>query len=164
MNTTPILVLSIVSLVAMGGCELFPMDSGGGNDRPANRDDRPATPVEGPGSGSAEQFDGRVTGTVTYLQRIAMPPDAVITVKLVDVSRADAPGATIAEQVIRNPGNVPVAFTLAFDNARIDQKHIYQVQARLTSGGNLMFATAKSYQVLTRGKGNSADVVLEMAN
>ncbi len=33
----------------------------------------------------------RVTGTVTYRERIALSPTAVIKVQLVDASRADAP-------------------------------------------------------------------------
>ena len=35
---------------------------------------------------------------MTYLQRIALSPDAVITVTLQDVSRADAPATVIGSQ------------------------------------------------------------------
>ena len=45
----------------------------------------------------------KVTGSVTYRERIALPPSAVVTVKLLDVSRADAPAELIAEQVIATP-------------------------------------------------------------
>jgi uncharacterized lipoprotein YbaY len=30
-----------------------------------------------------------VTGTVTYLERIALPPDATVAVRLLDISRQD---------------------------------------------------------------------------
>ena len=38
-----------------------------------------------------------VSGSAAYLQRIAMPPDAVLTVRVEDVSRADAPATVLAE-------------------------------------------------------------------
>ena len=50
---------------------------------------------------SGPPIGSRVTGSVTYRERIALPPTAVVTVRLVDVSRADAPSVLIAEQVIR---------------------------------------------------------------
>ena len=37
-----------------------------------------------------------VSGTVNYRERMALPPDAVVEVQLLDVSRQDAP-ATIVE-------------------------------------------------------------------
>jgi len=52
----------------------------------------------------------KVTGTVTYLQRIAPPPDAVVDVTLADVSLQDAPALTIAEQTLTEPGQVPIPF------------------------------------------------------
>src|SRR3546814_5741440 len=39
-----------------------------------------------------------VTGSVTYRERIALPPTARIEVKLDDVSLADAPSRTLASQ------------------------------------------------------------------
>lgn len=42
-----------------------------------------------------------VSGTATYRQRIAMPPEALLTVRVEDVSRADAPAGVVAE--IREP-------------------------------------------------------------
>ncbi len=64
------------------------------------------TPVEpATGAGSATS---KVTGSITYRERIALPPSAVVAVKLVDVSLADAPAVLIAEQIIRN-GSMPRA-------------------------------------------------------
>jgi len=47
-----------------------------------------------------------VSGTVSYLQRIALSPDAVAHVLLVDVTSPDAP-RTIAGQTINRPERVP---------------------------------------------------------
>jgi putative lipoprotein len=56
-----------------------------------------ATVVPG-SSGGAEA--ARVTGSVTYRERIALPPTAVVKARLVDVSRADAPAELLAEHAI----------------------------------------------------------------
>ena len=63
----------------------------------------------------------RVTGTVTYRERIALPPTAVIKVQLVDVSRADTPAIVLGEQITQAAGKqVPFAFEIQFDPARIE--------------------------------------------
>ena len=105
-----------------------------------------------------------VTGTVTYLQRIALPPNAVIQVQLADVSRADAPANVIAEQTINlGQRQVPVPFSLSVDPAKIDSKHTYSVSARITVGGELRFISDQSYPVLTNGKPSHVDVVVKQA-
>ena len=91
-----------------------------------------------------------VSGSVFYRERIALPPDAVITVKLVDVSRADAPAVVLAEEVIKPEASVPVDFVLEYDPAQIDDRMSYAVQARISSGDNLMFTTTEHIPVITR--------------
>lgn len=183
MNLPFPMIITVVTACVLGGCELFPMDSGG-ND--SGNEPAPAAPAPSPspspnpspapapalkpapapsaGDSSNAKLDGSVTGSVTYLQRIAMPPDAVITVKLMSVGQAGVPPVMIAEQVIRNPTGVPVPFELKFDKGRINEKNIYTVQAKLTSGGTLRFSSTKSYPVLTRGKGNTAEIIMSMPN
>ncbi len=52
-----------------------------------------------------------LTGSVTYLQRIALLPDAVIDVQLQDVSKADVAANVIASQTNTTTGeNVPIPF------------------------------------------------------
>ena len=112
----------------------------------------------GTGGGPRE---GRVTGTVTYLQRIALPPDAVIEVKLLDVSRADVQAVTIAEDVIRPAGRqVPIEFELRYDPRRIDQRNRYSIQARILQGNQLRFVSTESYPVITGGSPNTVNVVV----
>lgn len=93
-----------------------------------------------------------VTGAVTYLQRSALPPDAVVTVRLSDVSKADAPAEVISEQTIPAEGKqVPFPYTLPYDPAKIVESHTYAVSARIESGGMLLFISTTSYPVITRG-------------
>ncbi len=114
-----------------------------------------AAPAGG-GAGAA-----RVTGTVTYLQRIALPPSATIKVQLIDVSRADAPATVLGERVITAGGKqVPFSFTIPYDPAKIDQRFSYAVSARIEDGGKLLFINDQRYAVITRGAPTHADMVL----
>ena len=110
----------------------------------------------GGGTGAAS-----VTGTVTYRERIALPPTAVIKVQLVDVSRADAPAIVLGEQVTHAAGKqVPFAFEIPFDPATIEANHSYAVQARIEQDGKLRFISDRHYAVITRGAPTRVDIVL----
>jgi putative lipoprotein len=103
----------------------------------------------------------KVTGTVTYRERIALPPTAVIKVQLVDVSRADAPAIVLGEQVTHAAGKqVPFAFEIPFDPASIEANHSYAVQARIEKDGKLRFISDRHYAVITRGAPTHVDMVL----
>ena len=84
-----------------------------------------------------------VTGSVTYRERIALPPTAQIEVTLADVSLADAPSRTLASQRFGAEGRqVPFAFAVSVDRADLDPRHRYAVSARITDAdGKLMFIT-----------------------
>jgi putative lipoprotein len=116
----------------------------------------PVTGTPAPSSGS-----GTVSGTVTYRQRIALPPSAVVTVQLVDVSLADAPSTVLGEQRIEANGKqVPFAYAIAYDPAKIVPNHEYAVQARIEDGGRLLFSSDQRHPVLTRGAPATADLAL----
>jgi putative lipoprotein len=131
-------------------------DTSDGNGKMIAKDCKLDQPLNG------EAGSGTVTGTVSYLQRMALPPSAVIQVQLLDVSLADAPANVIAEQKITlGDRQVPVPFTLNFDARKIEEKHSYSVSAKITVDGELRFISDQSYPVLTRGNGSKADVVLK---
>jgi putative lipoprotein len=103
-----------------------------------------------------------VNGTATYLQRIAMPPDAVLTVRLQDVSRADAPATLLAETSESfGARQVPIPFSLQVPAAAIDPRMSYAVRATITVGGELRFTTTRHHAVLTRGAPSQVALVLE---
>ena len=103
---------------------------------------------------------GKVNGTVSYRERIALPLDAVVDVVLLDVSRMDVAAETIAKQTIEPAGQVPVPFELVYDTAAIDPRMQYAVRATIKRGDNLLFVTDRSYPVLTQGNPDSANLVL----
>ncbi len=101
-----------------------------------------------------------VTGTVAYRERIALTPEAVVEVQLLDVSLADASAKLIAEQTIKPEHQVPIPFELVYDPATIDERYTYTVRATIRERGRLMFTTDRSYRVLTRGAPNHVDLIL----
>lgn len=103
-----------------------------------------------------------VSGSVTYRQRIVMPPDAVLTVRVEDVSRADVRAPVLAEmRETFDARQVPIAFSLKVPGAAIDPRFSYAVRATITVDGKLRFTTTRSYPVLTRGAPNQIDLVLD---
>jgi len=93
-----------------------------------------------------------VSGTITYLQRIALPDDAVITVQIQDTSLADAPATVMGEQVIQTEGKqVPFDFAVAYDAEAIQDNHTYTMSVRVTDGaGKLLFINDTAIPVITR--------------
>ncbi len=101
-----------------------------------------------------------IQGTATYRERMALPPAAVFEAALEDVSRADAPSEVIARTRVASPGNPPIAFTIAYDPARILTDHRYVVRARILLDDQLLFTTDAATPVITRGSPTSVSMVL----
>ena len=57
-------------------------------------------------------------------------------------------------------GQVPIAFEIAYDPARIEPRHSYGVRGRIVVDGRLWFATTDAYRVLTRGQGDTVELLL----
>lgn len=119
-----------------------------------------AGPALGGGTASGSDASATVTGTVTYRERIALPPDAVLRVQLRDVSLMDVAAVVIAEQVIAPARAVPISFVLHYDPNEIDERMTYSVFASIRSGERLLFISDRSYPVLTRGHSDRVELVL----
>ena len=107
-----------------------------------------------------QQGPGRVEGTATYRERMALPARALFEAVLEDVSRAGAAAEVIARTRIEHPGYPPIRFAIIYDPARIEQNHDYSVRARITDGERLLFTTVQFYPVLTHGNGNEVSLLL----
>lgn len=103
-------------------------------------------------AGSALAAPRVLRGTVVYRERMALPPGAVIEVKLVDVSLADAPSRTIAETRIRTRRQVPIPYVLRFDSRAIVPRRSYALQARITDGDRLLFINTTHHAVFAGGR------------
>jgi heat shock protein HslJ len=105
----------------------------------------------------------RVTGAVSYRERIALAPGSLVIVTLEDTSRADAKATILGESRITIERNqVPIAFAIEVDAGRIDPRHRYAVRARiLDPQGALRWTSTQAYLVITGGHPSSVDVQVE---
>ncbi len=104
----------------------------------------------------------QVTGTVTYLPRMALPDNAVVEVTLAEVSRADAPATILTSQTITTEGRqVPIPFQLPYDPEQIGAHLTYVVQARILVDGQLRFISTRRFPVLTQGHSQEIEVVVD---
>jgi len=103
-----------------------------------------------------------VTGTVTYRERMALPPDAAIDVRLEDTSVQDAPAKLSGESIFAAEGKqVPFPFQVSFNTANINPAHTYHLRANITVNGAKMFASTSAYPVITNGAPMQANIVLQ---
>lgn len=105
-----------------------------------------------------------ISGTIVYRERMALPPDAVIEVKLQDVSGTNGTANTIAESVFATGGKqVPISFQLSYKPSDINPAHTYKVQANVRVNGKLMFTSVIPYLVITQGAPSQVALLLERA-
>ncbi|MFL7837987.1 MAG: YbaY family lipoprotein [Candidatus Promineifilaceae bacterium] len=109
--------------------------------------------TEGEEAASTEETEVTVTvtGTVTYMERIALPDDAVVNVQLQDTSLADAPAVVLGEQTIETAGEqVPIPFEISYNPDDIVEGNTYVVRATINDGdGNLLFTSDTVIPVIT---------------
>ena len=107
---------------------------------------------------------GALTGIVTYMERIALTPDAMITVDLQDASSGTT--SVIATTDVAAEGRqVPIPFELAYDAAAIDPAGTYLLVARIAQAGQTTFASQIGVPVLTNGAPTSnVEIVVSQAS
>lgn len=96
---------------------------------------------------NAYVLGGSVQGSVFYLERMLLPDDAELRVRLLDVSKSDANAEVLAEQTMRLAGAPPFVFELRFDPSRVHSKGTYAVAAEILIDGKRHFATAEPKRV-----------------
>ncbi len=94
-------------------------------------------------------LSGHITGSVTYRERIALPPDAKIIVSLEDVTRANRSGEFVAQQTLQPKTQVPVSFDLRYLPSLINLSHRYAISAAILGGGDeLLWSSGESIPIL----------------
>ena len=102
-----------------------------------------------------------VSGVVNISQRIALPPDAVLTVTLSDASLADAPSRVIAQKVARTEGKqAPFSFILPFNPQDIQPNARIILSAAVTVNDRLVFITQDIKEVINGAAGTHANLQL----
>lgn len=103
-------------------------------------------------AGQAAAEARTISGKVVYRERMMLPPGAIIEIKLLDVSLADAPAKTISETRITDAKASPIPYTLRYDSAQIDPRHTYALHARIQEGDRLLFISTTRHTVFAGGK------------
>lgn len=86
-------------------------------------------------------------GDVTYRERIALPPGGVLTVSLIDLAAPGQPRVS-AKAAIASPGQVPLTFTLNFDDSVVLPGHNYALVAEISNAdGTPWFRNTEPYAV-----------------
>lgn len=94
-----------------------------------------------------------VEGEAFYLQKIALPEEAVLTVRLEDVTQADAPAVLISEQRIELDGDQqPFDFKLGYNLAALPEGRVYAVSGRIEDDSGLRFINTEQHNLLLVGQ------------
>jgi uncharacterized lipoprotein YbaY len=83
---------------------------------------------------SAEEKNTLMSGNVVYHERIAMYPNSIVHVMLIDLANEGKEDYIVAQTTITQPTQVLVAFSLEFDRTALKPNHDYEVRAAIISG------------------------------
>lgn len=103
-----------------------------------------------------------ISGRVFYRERIALPADAVLAVRLGVVEGNALGGHLIAEQIVAPAGQVPIAFSVQFDTEAVPEGATLGLDATISSAEATLFRTAEAV-VLPQAGGEPLDIMLVSA-
>jgi uncharacterized lipoprotein YbaY len=111
-----------------------------------------------------------VKGAVTYREpgfpngQGTLIGNQVLTVQLVDITKADAPAVVLGEQIIQTTGRpFPFGFEIRYDPASIKPNGVYGVEANVTVDGKLMFQATTTQVMITQDHPTMVEVMLAKA-
>jgi putative lipoprotein len=103
-----------------------------------------------------------ISGVVTCRERIALPPDAVLVVRLEAAGAPERPPRRIAEVSIPTAGRqVPIEFTLPYPAGEIQAQKRYLVRATISDADRTLFVTRAAYPVLTKGAPARVEILVQ---
>ncbi len=103
----------------------------------------------------------QLSGEVYYLQRKMLPPDALLTVTLEDVSKMDVASTVLATSKQTIAGAPPYAFSLEYDAAQIQDKMRYSLRATVNLNDQLLMTTTQAFDPF-KGEGGPIELKLSM--
>lgn len=102
-----------------------------------------------------------LTGTISASRAIQLTRNAVLIVRLVDVTDRRLPPAEIAQRTYRDLGPFPIPFELPYDPDQIEPNHVYALDAQLTVNGFAALRTRERYPVLDNDAQQRVHMTLE---
>jgi putative lipoprotein len=101
----------------------------------------------------------QLPGQVTYRERIALPDEAVLSIELIDLALPDRPRLSVSAPT--GAGQVPLGFTLTFEDSMILPQHDYAINAEI-SAGDIRFRNAEPYPVTPLAQTDPVLIVTSM--
>jgi uncharacterized lipoprotein YbaY len=92
---------------------------------------------------------GSLQGKAHTREPVALPPDAVLEVVLIDAAIADAPARELSRVRLRPAGQPPFRFTIPYKESDLRPGSRYGVRATVRSGDRLLLTTDTFTPVLT---------------
>ncbi len=105
--------------------------------------------------------ESMIRGKAMYTDNLSLPENAKFEVTLEDVSLMDAPSVVVGETVIDPAGQIPIAYTITFDDEKIVLGHRYAVRAKITQDDKLLYMTDTMNPVFTGNDNNNVDLVMK---
>ena len=90
-----------------------------------------------------------ITGEVRFARGVELPEGAVVTVRLLDTSLADAAAVELGRAVIENAERLPVRFRIEFDPDEVADRNEYSLSAQVRRGDDLLYINDTVHTVLT---------------
>jgi uncharacterized lipoprotein YbaY len=94
-----------------------------------------------------QQSSGGVRGEVQCRERITLTQQAVLTVRLRDVTYPNWQNVEVGNHVIPNPKHPPIPFSIAVDRSLIYPDHRYAVDAYLVDRGQIVLQSPSAVPV-----------------
>lgn len=110
---------------------------------------------------AAQAQSGSQEVTVSYRERIALPPPARLHIQLLDLTPTEAPAAPLASQLFAMSG-IPMTVSLTYDPALMDAERKYAIIAGIWSGDEQVFRTVRPYSLLDGNADRPVEIVLSM--
>ncbi|WNG17902.1 YbaY family lipoprotein [Cystobacter fuscus] len=108
-------------------------------------------PPPAPTTDTAPSRTVQVTGSVFYLERIALTPEAVVQVDVVrGTPGKEDEGERVGGQTLRDAGQVPISFAVELAPEHIHPEASYFIRARITDGERVLSSREPVF-VLTQG-------------
>lgn len=101
-----------------------------------------------------------ITANVFYLQRIALPPGAQVSLILEDVSKMDVTAEVIAKQTITAVGAPPYQVDLRYNAAQIKPQHRYALRAQIEHNGQLLFTNTEHVDAFANQSVKPTEILL----
>lgn len=104
-----------------------------------------------------------LSGTVTYRERMMIPPESELHVTLEDVSKQDVPSEVISESISKTDGAPPYSFVLDYDESKIAKRGRYAIRAKITFGERLYFTSTEFIPAFDDSRDGPLEIVLSRA-